>query len=195
MKMGVAHTYGPTWYGRAITAITRGPYNHSLIYFDLDGEGSRVYFESYWKKDKETGKTGMRGPIDWEELVEWEQRDPRRRLFVQHLPYEDVVCEKAYAYCLQRKKDIYYPHWQLWHNLKSALFGSGHPARSISSDKWTCSETIGRVLAYIDPPTALEYLRLGDILFDQLTPSGKAFGICEALIRFATDRRQRHASR
>jgi len=188
MKMSFVHTHGTAWYSGAIRWASKGEYNHSLVAFALD-DGSKVYFESYWKEDSVTKKTGWRGPIDWERLEEWLEEDSRHRLVEQELPYGDVALTAAFQYCKDMVPLITYPKRQLFHNLKSMMFGSGIAIAKITPAMWTCSEGVGRVWAHVDAKAALKYLNLGNMLFDMIAPSGAKFGLKEAVDQFISDER------
>ena len=71
MRMAFAHTAGTAWYSGAIRWVSGGAFNHSLIIFEYDN-GQQVYFESYWKKDPKTGKTGVHGPVPMAKLEAWQ---------------------------------------------------------------------------------------------------------------------------
>lgn len=192
MKMGIAHTGAKSAHGTAIKVVTGSKINHSLVYFEgLDfswglGESedkpiTRVYFESWWKKDKATGKTGMRGPRPWSEVVDWRDEKEGRKLICQELPHSHARVFETYKYCLERVKDIRYPHWQLLHNFMTNVVGTSGHRWGVSPKKWTCSEAAARVWAHIDPKAVLEFMRIGDIYFDHVTPGGKKYGLMEAV--------------
>lgn len=192
MRMGLAHTSARSFHGVAIKLATRGSYNHSLWWFENVG-GMRVYYESYWRKDEDTGKTGVRGPVPWSDLTDWAARHPRtRKILVQDLPYDDQLCNLALRFSQAAVKEIRYPMSQLWQNFKNNVLCLGNPRWAISPKAWTCSEAAARVWAHIDPAAVIEHLRLGDILFDQVAPSGRRFGLMEAVNRFLDNERNAH---
>lgn len=194
MRMGFAHTSANSIHGLTIRVVTGGRFNHSLAWFE-DGadaewpEGERVYFESFWKKDPVTGKTGVRGPIPWANLAEWVNAHRNRKVASQELPYSDEICKRAYKWCLHRVGVIGYAHWQLVQNLKTHLLGMGNHTWSISPKKYTCSELPARLWMLVDPGTPfkpgpfVKHLKIGERVFDQITPSGK-YGLYEAVHEF-----------
>ena len=185
MKMFFVSTSAKSVHGRLIKLITGGKYNHSLVMFQLDS-GGQVYFESYWKKDKTTGKTGMIGPIPYMELLDWSIKKPGRIIHVHEMPYSPKQCQKAYSLCFSLVGKRSYAHYQLIGNAVANLFNLGRP-KSSSPNAWTCSEAVARIWGFIDSRAVLDYLRIGDIRWDQVTPSGKAFGLDEAIERFINE--------
>lgn len=183
MKLAIVHTSSWLPHAVGIKLVTGGKFNHSLIRFEYTC-GRREYFESYWRKDHETGKTGVRGPVAWEKLVQWKSESKRRRFIVQEMPYTPEQCEKAREFLIDAKWTIRYPLFQLWQNFKSNILGFGHPRWARSKDKWTCSECVARVWRELDPDAVLRHLRIGEITFDQVGPSGKEYGLKEAVDRF-----------
>lgn len=168
----------------AVRFITGGKYDHVLIAFEKPGE--HFYYESIWKKDPVTGKTGVRGPVPWKELEDWLAESPQHRMYEQALPYDGNKCRQAVKFLEAHVGRIRYAYWQLWQNVKSFLFGMGIRPGAASRDKWTCSETVAQVWAEIDPGAALKYL-LGYLSFDQIAPSGPRFGLKEAVEKYLAD--------
>jgi len=131
----------------------------------------RIYFESIGVRDKRTGKTGARGPYDFERVVRWAQVAPRRRaLLIQDLPHMDTAeTENAFKQCIWAVREIRYAHLQIARNWLGLRLGRGIPLRRRSPGRWTCVEMLVRILP---PRIAVPVLRLGDILYDEYCPSG-----------------------
>ncbi len=181
MRMAFVHSYGDAWYSRAIRWCTKGKYNHSLVLFESDF-GDLTYWESYWKKDPLTGKTGVRGPVPWREMTEWIARKPKKRgAVIQWLPYQPSECVRALCYLQVCRMKIKYPLCQIISNLRTMVFGAGMRRRSVTPNEWTCSECVANVWALLGPKEVLSKLKIGYILFDMVAPSGETYGLCQAV--------------
>jgi hypothetical protein len=166
----------------AIRRVTKGKYNHALIVFELDN-GKQVYFESYWHVDKTTGKTGLRGPVPIQELKDWVGKKKKRAFVIQWMPYGSSQSARAYQFLEEGVKTVEYPLGQIVSNARTMLFGSGMRLKKVTPYDWTCSETCARTVAHIDPETAVKHLKVGDVLFDMIPPSGK-HGLYEGMKKF-----------
>lgn len=203
MKMGFAFTGASSPHGLLIRWVTGKGFfklarsNHALVYFDgvpveipSAEYHQRVYFESFWKKDKVTGKTGVRGPISWENLAEWEDESKRHRIYCYDLPYSEELVRLAHAQCLQWVGKVGYAHWQLLCNLKLNVLGLGTSVYSRSPESMTCCEMPTVLWDLMDPGPPFEpgpcrrLLGIGSRLtFDETAPSGK-YGVQEAVEKF-----------
>jgi len=134
----------------------------------------RVYFESLLKVDKWTGKTGMRGPLDWRRLVEWRKMDPwRREVDLQPIPnLSEAQMSAVFLRCAQAVGKITYPNAQIRQNwLGARLRIAPRPGRR-SEAEWTCSEMVVQVLFGAAPGWARRWLRVGTLwLCDEYAPS------------------------
>jgi len=194
--MAVVHTYSSAfpYHGPAICRATKGRFNHSLIRFEftekklLNGAEpgspeSRVYFESYWKKDKETGKTGVRGPIPWQDILDWEKKRKTNKFVVQDMPFDTARVEAAYAFAMQSKGVLTYPKYQLVQNLINYYWKH-------SETEVTCSEWAALCVAQATLAVSYVYiLRKGYRTYDEIAPSGPKNGLYEALQKFELDRK------
>jgi len=140
----------------------------------------RVYFESIGKRDKLSGKTGVRGPYDLRRVCAWQAKHPKvRRLELVNLP--DVRPEevpRAFRRCCRAVPTVKYAFLQLVQNWKGVRLKLGIAPRRRSPDHWHCVETFVRVMR----EWALRNARLGDVLFDEYVPAGKrGFGLYDMI--------------
>jgi len=200
MKIAFVHTYGNAWYSKAIKKISGGEFNHSLVMVEVEtmkdfahlgllasrDSEKRFYFESYWKKDPYTKKTGVHGPIVWSELEEWIARKPKKRgALIQWIECDDEMIAQVVDALTVATSSIAYPLCQLLSNARTALFGSGMRRKDITRDRWTCSETVARMWKIIDAESLIDCLDIGNTLFfDMVMPSGRNYGLKEAVSRW-----------
>jgi len=199
-RLGVAHTRGTAVYSYLIRLVTWSNWNHSLIYFDnvppdLEPsipQGTRVYFESLWKKDRRqggTGKTGVRGPVPWFDLIDYIEGNKRRRLVCQDLPYGEDLVRLAYVAAKAMVGNVRYAPVQLFSNLKAAV-GLGTPIWAKSPKAKTCSEFAAVIWDGCDPGVPFisgpcrRILQIGTRrVFDDITPAGRN-GLKPAIDKF-----------
>jgi hypothetical protein len=189
------------------------PYNHSFVVFNnvdciVDDVPCRtVYFESWFRKNPETGKTGIQGPIPFQELIDWKNRKPKKRdFYIQQLPYPPVVVSLAYEMANSLVGKVGYANHQIFHNFKRGIFGLGSLPKYRTPEKMTCSEYAAWVWKWAAwfnavlcgnepwPPEVgcpvEKYLEVGlRNVLDDVVPSGQ-IGLYEAVEEFlATWRR------
>lgn len=194
MKIGFAYCASPTIHGRLIRLITKGKFNHALVWFEgTEGDiepvpaGERVYFES---STFTADGDGVHGPHPWDKLTKWLDKDHGNRIESMDLPYDDWRVQRAWGWCNAAAGTIGYPCWQLIRNASMCLLG--WRIRHADPKEWTCCETAARLWAWIDPGLpgdpgpASDILGIGDVTFDSVTPSGK-YGLYEAHKTFLSD--------
>ena len=157
----------------AIRSATDGDYSHVVVIFH-----DMYYYESIWKM--ENGKTGVRGPIPLKNLLLWAEKSPQHVLKLQE-PLKLNAAEVAKAEKIARESavNIKYAPIQLLRNelyLRLGLrlkFG-----RKASTKRFTCSEFAARIL----PPRLWPNLEIGDVLWDDIVPSGsRGIGLYERM--------------
>ena len=164
------------FHGPVIRWRSKGKWNHSLVAFeyrDCNGDIVKEYFESCWKKDKVTGKTGVRH-CEWANLIEWEARKKSNQFIEQPLPYSTEAVEAAYAFCVQSVGTLKYAKLQIWWNTMGWQPDAG------GQNEVTCSEFSARaieVAAFVDTHTYI--LCRGYQTFNAITPSGPKSGLSE----------------
>jgi len=179
MRLANVTTRANSIHGRAIRSATHGWGNHTLILFEFE-TGEREYYESFWRKDKTTGRTGVRR-CAWTNLTEWEAERPTNELRVQWVEYSEQQVQRAYKFCCDSVGKIGYAHLQLWHNLIRWYPQAG------SRDINTCSEFGGRVHFAADAMLAVRYiLRNGYRTLDMIPPSGRD-GLMESVSGITTE--------
>jgi hypothetical protein len=161
-----------TWVSKRVAKITKSPYSHVVIIFSTDED--EIYFESFYKADKQTSKkNGVRGPMPLSDLEEWVAEDPDERQLniypqVGYLPLTDHEVEAAYTELCKAVHHVYYAPVQIGLNLIAARLGWYLKRRRGSTDKWTCSETCVRIL----PPRVWGYFGLQNYNADDFAPAG-----------------------
>jgi len=190
MRVYVISSTSNTPQGKAIRLFTRGKWSHSLIRFDKDN-GSSVYYESYWLKDKTTGKTGVRGPIPYDNFLDWAAEGDSNRFIEQRLYLTSKQVSAALTFCNDSSGQIGYANIQLLQNLKTLITGFAPHTRLASRNKLTCSEFVARAWYAGDPAAAVQYaLNDGYRTFDMITPGGR-FGLYEAVEAHLGKRKRR----
>jgi len=130
-----------TW---AIYRVTKGPAHVFAIFYN--GSDNPLYFESIVKKDKATGKNGVRGPIALTNVQEWQEEEPLTREFhVQpekgFLPFTEEEVDRAYWKLAAKVHTIKYASLQIVQNWLAARIGLDIRLWRKSPRKWTCAET------------------------------------------------------
>ncbi len=138
---------------------------------DTDGK-CRFFFESVSKKDKVTKKSGVRGPYPLHVLCKWVHRSPKTHKFelvdINCLNVEDMI-----PFLVTATHRIQYAYRQIWRNWLTFRWKKGTPLAKRSALKWTCSETVARTIAHVDPKFAIRVLRIGSYIWDEYAPSSK----------------------
>jgi len=158
--------------GILIPRITGGLYSHVIVIFLLD-DGSEVYFESIWKKDETTQKTGVRGPLPISKIEEWMAEHPKDRQFDRQpktgwLPLSDEEVERAYSMVMNAVNEIEYAKLQILQNWVERRLGVYIHIGNGSNKKWTCCEVPLRIL----PSRVWTYFSLLNYTADDFAPSG-----------------------
>ena len=173
---------------RLIRWITGGRYSHCLVIFENGAE--TMYFESWHRKDEVTGKTGVRGPIPLHKITDWANQDRTRHIFATQPAGDDwlpVSSGEAFdmfdKLCLSARRVKYAP-LQLFANWMEQRIRWTIRRNGGSKTKWTCSETVLRVL----PHRARRYFDLLDYNADSVVPSGtKTISVESAVNAWITD--------
>lgn len=197
----------------AIRIATRGDHSHVLALFTLTlqelddaledgiipaaaypfikpwpGNEFQIYYESHWHKDPRTGKSGVRGPYDYRKLTSWHAEDSKHH-HITHcsLPFMTQAETRLALLIASAAVGIKrYAKTQIASNLLGFAIGRGIPHYRRSRDRWTCSETIARLLPARIQMNALD---AGYLLFDEIAPSSrKRAGLKELLAAYARDR-------
>lgn len=191
MKIALCNTLNlSSPHGPVIVRVTGAQFgNHSLLRI-LEDSGTEIYFESHWKRDPQTGKTGMRGPMLYDRVLQWRDANPTKHIVFEQawLPLTDEEIYKVIAFLAAATHDIKYAHSQLLRNyLVHRLHFSVRFGRHASGMAWTCSEAVARALVHVRWEIA-RYLGLGEITLDDLVPSSpRRGGLYEALDQYISD--------
>ena len=131
----------------------------------------RFFFESIWKKDKRTGKTGVRGPYPFRKLARWKGVSTKRKLHIQDLPLTSDEAIDMIPFLCNAVIEIKYARKQLYFNWKQMRFGMGIALKKRTPKHWTCIETMLMAIAYVNPALAISVLKIGHYLFEEIPPS------------------------
>jgi hypothetical protein len=163
---------------KAIRRVTGGPSHVSVSVFEIadNGQHSRYYFESIGKRDKDTCKTGVRGPIPLTHLEEWLSDKPETRRLQMvpnhgYLPLTPAEADFAVKNMRDAVPTIHYAHLQLGGNLLARFgvrvtFGNGSPLTM------TCCEL--PVRTRVLPSRFWAALGLDNVNADELWPGGSS---------------------
>jgi len=175
MKMRIGYSVdADETVSQVICRVTGGKYAHTLIVFDeVDQTGLKgsFYFESISKKDPTTGKTGVRGPIPLNNLLEWQKEKPESRSveFSAHLPVDKDEIKEVWRKLQVAKRVVKYAYLQCANNWIERRLGLYiHFGRKRGVKRWNCSETVIRIL----PCRFWIYFDLLDCRADDIVPSG-----------------------
>jgi hypothetical protein len=137
-----------------------------------DDKKFRFYFESIAKKDKFTGKSGVRGPYAYQKLVDWQAKKPKKRkLCVVPVNCKNVA--RMIPLLMSARKSIKYAFGQIWYNWLSFRWGKAPSIKHRSKLKWTCCETVIRIIRLVDPEYACDVFLLGEYTYDEYAPDSK----------------------
>ena len=133
----------------------------------------KVYYESIWKKDPATGKDGVRGPVPFQHIVDWQAEKPHSREFVLQpegafLPLTSTEVWQTEARLRAAVSTIDYAHDQLLFNLLLGWTSWSLRHREGTPRDWTCAETPARVL----PARCLPYFQCPPWCEDDMAPDG-----------------------
>lgn len=170
MRMRIGYTTDSTEIlTKAICHVTGGPFSHTLPIFE-ESKGQPFYFESISKKDKKTGKTGLRGPYPIGNIRDWREEKPASRLFeiTPYLPLTDAECREAYNLYCWGVHEIKYAYVQCLNNWIERRFRIYCHIGRRGHKRWNCSETVVRGM----PSRLWKYFRLQDARADEIVPSG-----------------------
>lgn len=147
------------------------PWSHCAIGFaNLPEWQTKIYFESIWKIDPGTGKTGLRGPIPIGNLLDWIDVSPGNHIAkAQLIRITPEDTRRAYNKLISNVGYITYAKFQIALNFLSVNFPLTLGPRFATANKWTCSETLARVL-----PAELQVnsLHIGQVTYDFVVPAG-----------------------
>lgn len=153
----------------AIRLWTSGKWSHCGVVFqtgpDLNIKADLI-FESVWKVDHETGKTGLRC-VSIERLYDWRVEDPAHHLMELSPPLpltDEQVCH-AFDFLCSKVKTVKYGALEILENAIGWYHGRGNPAR------WRCPEPLLYALAAVHPDL-LQYFDVPLVSGDMLVPSG-----------------------
>lgn len=137
-------------------------------------EAYTFYYESIMAKDAVTGKNGVRGPLDFRRLEKWKEKDAAHILYNQpDLPVTAQEAAEAILLLQWATREIRYAKLQLGRNWLAARTGLVLAFKGSSDKFWTCSEAGARALP---PRLSVPFLRIGEILWDFVVPSGNRGG-------------------
>jgi hypothetical protein len=171
---------------RFIRFGTKGDYGHTLVAFE-DAKGRRWYYESISKVNtfvgpdgKDHTKNGVRGPLPITRLEAWCCAKSRQRNYLL-LEIKGLVPEEISAmqnFLVDAVPRIRYAKFQIAQNALYLMTGRLGGVKTMSPDKWTCSETACRSL-----PTRVKMaIGVGEFCYDWVCPSGrKGFGLLEKI--------------
>jgi len=158
---------------RMIAKITQDRWSHVFPVFYSDNHAEPYYYESIWSKDKDTGKTGVRGPRPLSKVWDWMQEDTSRHLHTMQpttgfLPFTPTECEAAKSRLIAATYDVKYARSQIALNYLMQMTGIRLAFRLGSTRRWTCSETCVRVT----PRRLQHYFGIPNLSADDIPPSG-----------------------
>lgn len=166
IQMGYTNDNG-SLISRIIRFFTRGDKSHVMVVFTLkenewqwfmerfayrfpvdfmiapDHDGLyRIYFESIWKIDARTFKTGVRGPYPLEKVMKWtDQKKNERQFELQDVcGLTEQEMRETIARCVNYVGLLEYAPIQLFWNLKTLRSGKARPYRRRTSKFVTCVE-------------------------------------------------------
>lgn len=161
---------------KAIRRVTGGPSHVMVMVFEVkeNGQHERYQFESFGKVDKDTHKTGVRGPVPLANLLDWLSSGEGRTLITVpedgYLPLTNEEAREAVQNMRDAVPVIHYARAQLGGNFLAAVFktrltfGEGSPLR------YTCCEL--PIRARVLPPRFWDLLGLDNVNADELWPGG-----------------------
>lgn len=166
----------------AIRVGTGGAYAHALVMFEYDDK-SREYYESIsavrtfrTRSGSQYIKNGVSGPFPAGRIIDWAAQKPCKRSyhFQEVLGLTPHEIEASEAYLVRYVPYITYAKGQIIQNARYLITGRLGKVKSISPNKWTCSETAFRCL----PVRVQHSMGIGYFLYDWVTPDGdKGFGL------------------
>ena len=160
--------------GIVIQGATKGWGKHSFVLFEHEDK-FREYFESCWKKDKQTGKTGVRRS-DWENFLEWVNAKKSRQYKIQEIRASQPGIQAAYRFCSESVGKFRYAPVQLIQNL-----ARWYPLNGDATEV-TCCEFATRAMDIADHEKVYAHiLRKGYRTVEMTSPSGASFGIMEQI--------------
>jgi len=154
-----------------VRRLTQGRFSHCFPMFEVEvGEDSDAwrYFESHWKRDPVTGKSGVRGPLPVTRITDWCAENPTLHLFehTEPLPLTAFEVRAAWDICLVAVPVIHYAKLQIAQNWLEARTGISIERRG--DRKWTCSEHVCRCM----PPRLWGYFDLLNVSANRIAPCG-----------------------
>ena len=138
---------------------------------DTDGM-IRMYFESIWKRDPHTRRSGVRGPYSLEKLLQWVDEGKSTHLFdLQDIrDLRDYEMRDVLAECIRDVGALQYAPLQLFWNLKTLMRGVARPYKKRTKEFVTCVEFVARVLP---GRYSKAYLDMGYITLEEYVPSSR----------------------
>jgi hypothetical protein len=173
MKIAFGYTADTSEFStRLIQRVTGGPYSHCVVIFQRK-PGEEIYFESLWRRDTETGKSGVRGPRPVEHIMDWAAADTKHRVFHRQprndwLPISHTEASKAYDCLSEAVGVISYAGLQLVRNWLTARTWLTVQWKRGSTRAWTCSECCLQVV----PVRYWDHYDLMHTNADDMAPSG-----------------------
>lgn len=158
----------------AIRHATGGDYNHVSVRFvgehPESGTPIEEYFESGWKPDPKSGRSGVRGPFPLRDLRQWEIESPRHHVYYQPLlPLKSAEAEAAYTLALSWVGAVGYDPLGLVRLELLLRFGLQFSRRRTGTPgEMQCAEFAFRLL----PARLWPEFGVPDRLADHMFPSG-----------------------
>jgi len=143
------------------------------------------YFESVWKRDPLTGKSGVRGPLPEQNIIDWREAEPGERSYVRMpedgcLPLFPDEVMRMESKLRAAVRTVTYARTQILQNWLAQRTGIRIYFKAGSIEQWNCSETFTRVL----PARVLPYFRLDGIFrHDDIVPCGYKLASVESGVR------------
>lgn len=181
MKMRFGYTTDPDVLGsKLICRVTGGAWSHVFpVFYPSDGRES-FYFESIFKRDELTCKTGVRGPRPLSKIRKWVQEKPGRRFALQpekgFLMLTDDEAAAAETMLKWAVGVVTYPTGQIGQNWLQQRTGIDLSRGRGSATAWDCSETCLRIL----PARVWPFYGIPNVRADNITPSGNKLASIEA---------------
>lgn len=152
-----------------VRRLTQGRFSHCFpIFSNVEDSDEWLYFESHWKRDPVTGKSGVRGPLPFERVTDWCAENPTLHMFEhsEPLPLSEAEVRAARDICAAAVPTIHYAKLQIGANWLEARTGISIEWRG--SKRWTCSEHVCRCM----PPRLWDCFDLLNVSANRIAPCG-----------------------
>ncbi len=156
---------------KEINKRTRGNRAHCAMGFGPDDrEIPTFYFESIWKISRFNDRAGLRGPITYDTMLDWQHQKPTMRT-VESIRV-NLTPDEAAESCIFLKHHVGHIGYKPMQLLQVSRFLRSRSLRltwPTPDNDWTCSEALARAL-----PARLQvgYLCVGEVTYTLIVPDG-----------------------